>query len=252
MTSWQTPLCPFTIEFAPGKLDDIRIAVVDSFYKVPRGGIEIGGVLFGKRENGRLLVHDYRRIETEYLTGPSFRLSENDQAGLRTLLQETTFPDPDLRPVGWFHSHTRSGIHLSESDLGIYHQYFPEPWQIAMVLKPDTLGGVRGGYFFRQATGLVKSDAPVEEFALQPYFGKKQAPADDAVLVEKPEAPVTEAPPIADQLSPSEPPLTFEEPLLFRSISQTPSWSTKKRVFVFLLAAAAIAAGVAGYWAGTH
>jgi proteasome lid subunit RPN8/RPN11 len=246
MASWQTPLCSFTIEFVPAKLDEIRIAVMDNFYAVPHGGVEIGGVLFGKRENGRLLIQEYRKIETEYLNGPSFRLSENDHSGLRTLLRETKFLDPDLRPVGWFHSHTRSGIHLSESDLGIYHQYFPEPWQVAMVLKPNTFGTVNGGYFFRQADGLVTADAAADEFVLNPYFGKTQEAAVEKAIkppsiAEKPEEPKV-----------NEPSPAFEGPTLFRSINQSPPWSTKKRVFVFLLAAASIGAGSAGYWVAVH
>jgi proteasome lid subunit RPN8/RPN11 len=242
MSSWQTPLCPFTIEFAPAKLDEIRIAVMDNFYVVPHGGVEIGGVLFGKREDGHLVIQDYRKIETEYLTGPSFRLSENDHSGLRTLLQETKFSDPDLRPVGWFHSHTRSGIHLSDSDLGIYHKYFPEPWQVAMVLKPDTFGTIRAGYFFRQTGGLVKADAAVDEFFLKPYFGKTpELPLEELApavsIAEKPE-----------ESSIDEPLPAVEEPLLFRSIYPSPSWSIKKRVVLALLAATSIGAGFAGYW----
>jgi proteasome lid subunit RPN8/RPN11 len=245
MASWQTPLCSFTIEFVPAKLDEIRIAVMDNFYAVPRGGVEIGGVLFGKRENGRLLIQEYRKIETEYLNGPSFRLSENDHSGLRTLLRETKFPDPDLCPVGWFHSHTRSAIHLSESDLGIYQQYFPEPWQVAMVLKPDTFGAVRGGYFFRQAGGSVKADAAVDEFSLKPYFGKTpEAPVEEKAvppsIAEKPEEAAVNQP------------VPAFEPDLFRSIGQSPSWSIQKRVFLSLLAAASVVAGIAGYWTAAH
>jgi proteasome lid subunit RPN8/RPN11 len=246
MASWQTPLCPFTIEFAPAKLDEIRIAVMDNFYVVPRGGVEIGGVLFGKRENGHLLIQDYRKIETEYLTGPSFRLSENDHSGLRTLLQETKFPDPDLRPVGWFHSHTRSEIHLSESDLGIYHKYFPEPWQVSLVLKPDTFGTIRGGYFFREAGGLVKADTAVDEFVLKPYLGNMPGlPVEELV-------PPMSMPEKLEESPVNEPLPEVEEPLLFRSISQSPSWSMKKRVVLVLLAAASIGAGFAGYWAAVH
>lgn len=259
MASWQTALCPFKIEFAPAKLDEIRIAVMESFYAVPRGGVEIGGVLFGTREDGRLLICDYRKIETEYLTGPSFCLSEKDQAGLRTILQETTFPDPAVLPVGWFHSHTRSGIFLSESDLNIHNRYFPEHWQIAMVLKPDKLGNVRGGYFFRQAGGSLKADAAVEEFSLRPYFEKKRPVAEESTPPEKEKAeqpaPVEKPAPLIEK--PTQPPTTsplpvIEEPLLFRSLNQKTSWSTRKRVFVSLLAAASVAAAFGGYWVAIH
>jgi proteasome lid subunit RPN8/RPN11 len=34
---------------------------------------------------------------------------------------------------GWYISHTRSEILLSERDLQLFQQYFPELWQIALV-----------------------------------------------------------------------------------------------------------------------
>jgi hypothetical protein len=243
MASWQTPVGPITVEFAPDKLDEIRIAVVDAFYAVPRGGVEIGGVLFGSQEEGRLLIRDYRKIETEYLTGPSFRLSENDLKSLRTLLAETKFRDPEIRPLGWFLSHTRGGIHLSKRDLDLYERFFPEPWQVALVLKPENLGKVRGGYFFRQADGSVNADTSTTEFILAPHFGEKQPSPELAVAEEKIEAPILQ------EESPVKSSVPIEsDPGLFRFYTQTPAWSVKKRSFVIILSLASIAAAVAGYW----
>ena len=37
--------------------------------------------------------------------------------------------------MGWYHSHTRSEIFLSDADLEIHNRYFPEPWQVALVLN---------------------------------------------------------------------------------------------------------------------
>jgi proteasome lid subunit RPN8/RPN11 len=249
MTSWQTPLCPFTIGFTAEKLDEIRIAVVDGFYAVPRGGVEIGGVLYGKRMEGWLLITDYQKIETEYLTGPSFHLSENDEAGLRKVLAETTFEDPQIIPVGWFHSHTRSEICLSEKDLKVFQDFFPEPWQVALVLKPESLGPVRGGYFFRNGGGVVKADASAMEFTLVPYFGEKQtAKVAGARVVEPAHVPEVraEAVPVSEVVA--------TEPQLFQSITpgSSEAASIKKRVIWGLLAAAVVVSAVAGYWVATH
>jgi hypothetical protein len=261
MASWQTPLCPFTIDFAPDKLDEIRMAVVDGFYAVPHGGVEIGGVLFGKREDGRLRIDDFRKIETEYLSGPSFRLSENDLAGLRNLLAQTRFKDPEIRPVGWFLSHTRSGIHLPEKDLALFRQLFPEPSQITLVLRPDKLGTVRAGYFFRQSDGLIKTDAPLDEFTLAPYTGEKQAPPEELVSAEEPAAAKESPQRVPEQIlvSPPEPavavtpePAIADPRPMFQAIYAKPSWSMKKRVFVALLSLGSLAAAIAGYFAAAH
>jgi hypothetical protein len=196
MVSWQTPLCPFTIDFDPAKLEEIRTAVLSGFYTVPRGGIEIGGVLYGTYTNGRLTISGYLKIETEYLTGPGFELSENDCASLKKLLEEAKPADPKLRPAGWFRSRTRTDIHLSEKDLELYREFFPEPWQVALVLKPDRMGGTQCGYFFRDPDGEIKADACVKEFPLWPYAGPKteaaepfETPAPEPVLEEPTESP---------------------------------------------------------------
>jgi proteasome lid subunit RPN8/RPN11 len=249
MTSWQTPLCPFAIGFTADKLDEIRIAVVEGFYTVPRGGIEIGGVLYGKRLEGLLLITDYRKIETEYLTGPSFSLSENDEEGLKKLLMEAKFDDPQIAPVGWFHSHTRSGIHLSEKDLKLFHEFFPEPWQVALVLKPDSLGPVRGGYFFRDREGAVKADASALEFTVAPYFGEKRPVEErpvDSVPVEIPVEPVPAAEPVVQEPAAALASTRTVAPPRFQTLGH--GTSIEKRTLWALLAAALAVSAVAGYW----
>jgi proteasome lid subunit RPN8/RPN11 len=267
-------LCPFTIEFEPRKLEEIRAAVLEGFYAVPRGGVEIGGVLYGKRENGKLAILDYRTIETEYLTGPSFRLSEKDLAGLRALLAETKFEDPEMLPVGWFLSHTRSPICLSGQDLEIHREFFSEPWQVALVLKPDTAGKVRGGYFFRQAGGVLKADSSLCEFPVAPYFEGRpsaeqvstaelelppvsgKAPAVEARM--EPLAPTQEvvlppsAPTAASAPEPNQPEPDRALPELFQSISPEPKISVRKKWFFAIFALASAGAALAGYWVATH
>ena len=50
--TWSVPECPFTIEYSARVLDDIRLAVMDAFFSLPRGGAEIGGILLGSFDNG--------------------------------------------------------------------------------------------------------------------------------------------------------------------------------------------------------
>src|SRR5690242_7195907 len=100
---WTTPECPFAIQYATHVLDDIRVAVVDAFCSVRRGGVEIGGRLLGEWKSGRLLITGFAPLECEHRHGPSFTLSENDEARLRELLEQSADS-----VVGWYHSHTRS------------------------------------------------------------------------------------------------------------------------------------------------
>ena len=107
--AWSVPQCPFTIEYSMRVLDDIRLAVMDAFFSLPRGGAEIGGVLIGKHVNGRVTVTDYVALDCEHAMGPSFTLSQRDEGKLGDLLAEVQKGATGV-PVGWYHSHTRSEI----------------------------------------------------------------------------------------------------------------------------------------------
>ena len=163
--TWITPQCPFTIEYALRALDDIRLAVMDAFFSLPRGGAEIGGVLLGSHSGKRLVIADYEPLECEHAFGPGFTLSERDRARLSALLASSR--PAGLDPVGWYHSHTRSEIFLSESDLEIHNRYFPASWQVALVMKPHTFQPMRAGFFFREPGGQIRASASYREFQLQ-------------------------------------------------------------------------------------
>jgi proteasome lid subunit RPN8/RPN11 len=167
MARWTAAECPFAIEYSTRVLDDIRLAVTDAFFSLPRGGAEIGGILLGRREKDRITVVDALPMECEHAFGPSFVLSPRDLDKLGTQVAAAD-RNPAAKVVGWYHSHTRSEIFLSEADLEIHRKFFPQPWQVALVLKPHTFQPTRAGFFFREKDGSVHADAPYSEFALEP------------------------------------------------------------------------------------
>jgi len=164
--TWDVPECPFTIAYPPRVLDDIRLAVMDAFFSLPHGGAEIGGILLGRYDNRCLLISDSVPLDCEHAFGPSFKLSPRDLARLKELL-DVAHAD-NLQPAGWYHSHTRSEIFLSDADQEIHRHYFPEPWQVALVLRPHTFQPTRGGFFFRERDGSIRASASYREFALEP------------------------------------------------------------------------------------
>ena len=166
--TWGVPECPFTIEYSARVLDDIRLAVVDAFFSLPRGGAEIGGILLGRYNGRRLLISGYAAVECEHAYGPSFNISENDAVRLQDLLSAAPENYPGLQVVGWYHSHTRSEIFLSEADLAVHARFFPERWQVAMVMKPHTFEPARIGFFFREANGSVHATASYKEVSVEP------------------------------------------------------------------------------------
>ena len=168
VAAWKAPQCPFTIEYSRRALDDIRLAVVDAFFSLPRGGAEIGGILLGHRSKRRVAIENYVALDCEHAFGPSFTLSPRDQDRLAELLASAERTPEGLKPVGWYHSHTRSEIHFSEADQDLHNRYFPEPWQVALVLKPHTFHPTRAGFFFRETDGSIHGTASYREFMLEP------------------------------------------------------------------------------------
>lgn len=164
--TWSVPECPFTITYVPEVMDNIRLAVVDAFFSLPRGGAEIGGILLGWQTQRRVTIADYVALDCEHAMGPSFVLSPNDEAKLQELLEASKSNPAGLRAVGWYHSHTRSEILLSDADQEIHNRFFPEPWQVALVMKPHTFQPTRCGFFFREADGTIHATAAYQEFVL--------------------------------------------------------------------------------------
>jgi proteasome lid subunit RPN8/RPN11 len=167
---WSLQGRPLEIEYSSAAMEAVRAAVVDGFYKLPRGGLEVGGVLFGQRTGDSVRILASRPLACEHATGPSFVLSENDESALAKLI-ESAAADPELAemvPVGWYHSHTRSGVFLSDQDLALYDRHFPEPWQVSLVLHPEKMKPTRAGFFFREEGGVVHRDHSYREFELEP------------------------------------------------------------------------------------
>ncbi len=63
---------------------------------------------------------------------------------------ENRFPGKEL--VGWFHTHPRMGVFLSGYDVWLHEHFFPQPWQVALVIEPHSASG---GFFIRQGDGRL-------------------------------------------------------------------------------------------------
>jgi proteasome lid subunit RPN8/RPN11 len=165
--SWSVAESPITIEYSLVLIEEIRHAVSEGVQLLSRGGIEVGGVLYGVRDGRTLRVLAIREIACEHARGPSFHLSQKDRAALAEQLSQDQ-QDARLDGMicaGWFVSHTRSEIALADSDQEIYAAFFPAPWQVTMVIRPGRGSGMRAGFFVREADGTVKSERSYMEFS---------------------------------------------------------------------------------------
>ena len=164
--SWSIAESPISVEYSLVAIEEIRHEVAEGFQRLSRGGIEVGGVLYGTREGRTVRILAIRPIACEHARGPSFLLSDKDRIALNQQLL-TDRDDARLEgmiSVGWFLSHTRSEITLSESDLEIYSLFFAAPWQVTLIIRPGRGGSMRAGFFVRESDGTVKTEHSYLEF----------------------------------------------------------------------------------------
>ena len=184
--SWSSPESSRTIEYPLELLDEIRLTVSSSFHMRARGGLEVGGVLFGSRSENAIRIVAWRPIACDHSQGASFILSDNDLQELARLL-EASGVNPDLKGLevaGWFVSHTRSGLALTDSDVRVFDRFFPEQWQCTLVLQPGQVEPMRAAFFVRDAGGKVCGHTAEREFTVEPLRGARQrgqAPVSNVV-----------------------------------------------------------------------
>ena len=77
-----------------------------------------------------------QELECEHVFGPGFVLSPAEEARLRELMK----PRNGMRAVGWYCSHTRSGVVLNANDCAILERFFPERGSVVLLVKPMRFG----------------------------------------------------------------------------------------------------------------
>jgi proteasome lid subunit RPN8/RPN11 len=206
--TWHVPECPFPIEWSAAVMEEIRVAAMEALFSVPHGGAEVGGVLWGTRKGGCVRILAARPLECEHALGPTFTLSGKDHARLAVLLEDGC---RDLRaqgwePIGWYHSHTRSEISLSARDVEIHNRYFPDPWHVALVVRPHAMQPMRAGFFFREADGSIHADSSYSEFPVMVGQAVSLATASSPPPEPEPAPPQNEsAPPECGPVAPPPP-----------------------------------------------
>ena len=114
---------------------------------------EVGGWLVGKWRADRDSGDDYVVIEAilpaRYaLSGSTFlTFTQDSQVWLYNQLQER-FPNKDL--LGWYHTHPKMGIFLSQYDMWLHQNFFPQAHHVALVIEPHSR---TGGFFIRDRDG---------------------------------------------------------------------------------------------------
>jgi|SRR5579863_1068321 len=198
--SWAVAESPLTIEYSLVVIEEIRHAVTEGFQRLSRGGLEVGGVLYGTYEGSTVRIQALREIACEHARGPSFLLSDNDRVALTGQLArgQEDHRLEGMVAVGWFLSHTRGEIALTESDLETFNAFFPAPWQITLVIRPGRTGLMRAGFFVRESDGAVKAERSYLDFSFPDRpAAPDRPPRDRGAPIERRNAPSYQPPPEA-------------------------------------------------------
>lgn len=165
-STWTAAGHAIQIHYRNDVMNAISDAAWEGLQKIPRRGLEVGGVLYGEREDDEIRILEWRPIACEHSNGPGFDLSESDREALRSQLHDSDAAPPGPIPVGWFHSRTKDGIFLSEADIALYNSHFPAMWQVALVVRPHLHETPRAGFFFREQDGSIQAERSHAEFEL--------------------------------------------------------------------------------------
>ncbi|MEI9971258.1 MAG: hypothetical protein WDO73_03945 [Ignavibacteriota bacterium] len=213
-------------------LQELRRLAVDGFVAFSRGGLEIGGVLYGVREGTRLTIHGFAEFASEHARGPGFLLSEKDRPSFAQLLE----PPPGLETLGWYRAHTRSGLPLDAGDRELFDQFPALGPVIGFVLKPAHWGPSAAAFYVREGRGEIVPQEP-REFAIHPPERRPRElsqPAESQVLVPDHAIAITTIE--------AETPIEVSRQLaLPRSFIPAKRWPVAVGVAVIFLAAAALA-----------
>jgi hypothetical protein len=165
---WEVAGKPVAVHLDFGVVDRLLLEVMQGFGSVPRRGAEVGGLLLGSVTAGEpavVHVRDFEPVFSEHARGPSYLLSANDEARLVAAIERRSngAARPGLSIVGFFRSHTRDGLCLTEEDLAVFDRYFPNPAQVFLLVKPYAARASVGGFFFRE-DGRIRTEASYLEF----------------------------------------------------------------------------------------
>lgn len=150
---WPDRTLPVSISCAPGLLTSLEILAIDGLLAMPRIGLGVGGLLLGRREEGKIEVLRSVEIPCSHALGPSFILTAAEVKAL-VPLPESEDEEP-AQVVGWYCSKTQKNLGLTEHDHRLFDSFCPEPWQALLLIHPAKGHPTKAAFGFRQERDFI-------------------------------------------------------------------------------------------------
>jgi hypothetical protein len=225
----------FAVHYSPELLEEINRLAVEGFYAFRRGGLEVGGLLFGRRTSKSVEVLAQEPVPCEHALGPGFRLSALDRSRLDDLLEQSGVNTrlEGLEPVGIYRSVTRRPLELSDEDAGLAAAIQQER-RVVLILRPDAVSPTKAAFFCFGPEGLR---ADTVEITLG--MGRPQNPEFTEEVPPPPVQEGAEPPaPILSSVAPEEPPVRVR--VVRRVSTKPPRMRHALRLVAALLMAGAL------------
>src|SRR5580658_8213124 len=186
---WNPAGAPFPIRYSHSLLQEIDFLAGDGYRRIPHGGLEIGGLLYGPVEDGVLTLVGCQAIECEHSTGPNFALSELDVERLvAQIRQPFRDKEAELPVAGWFISHCRGELAMTQQEVGLFAELFPAPHCVTLLVKPEKFKATQYGFLARTRNGTLQDRRCAETFLL-PLAARRQSAGTAAMVREPPSRP---------------------------------------------------------------
>lgn len=147
LCAWTQGSRKFAIYVHPDVLTRLGMEVRVAFKRVPRRGLEIGGILVGhteyRDETTTFWIEGFEPVDSEHRSGPSYILSESDFARLREALTKN-----GAASLGIYRSQTRSQqLVLQEPDSKLFERCFDSGDSLFLIACPVA---ARAAFFVRE------------------------------------------------------------------------------------------------------
>ena len=148
---WAQASRNFAIHIPAEVIGSLGTESLVAFKRVPRRGLETGGILLGRTEfrddTTTFWIEGFAPIESEHRFGPSYLLSDSDLAHLQTELTRK-----GTASIGIYRSQTRSELlAIQDSDIGLFEKCFGVSDNLFLMLAP--LPRI-GAFYFREDGNL--------------------------------------------------------------------------------------------------
>ncbi len=165
--SWEASGAPANIRVNLDVVDALSADVIQGFNALPRRGVEVGGMLVGRRDADTVYIERFESVPCEYRFGPSYILSDQDKREFEAR-RAAIERDGQDSILGFYRSHTRRDLQLEPSDLEVIQRWFDDPASLFLVVKPLDISHLVAEFFFFH-DGKLRMESAGREF---PFKGR--------------------------------------------------------------------------------